>query len=123
MGQNAADPKIALEDLSEDLGSPASLADGAPGSAAATPSTRRRETLRGMVYATAILAVTAAGFGAADAIRPWTVPAPDLRPFITEAVPVGVPVWSPDGRTLAYVASAVSSRFSCAASTRPNRHR
>jgi Tol biopolymer transport system component len=59
---------------------------------------------RPIAYVVAATLAGAVGFGLAGVLHPVAILSPSLRPFITEGASVGVPVWSPDGRTLAYMA-------------------
>ena len=99
--QNTVDLKAALEDLREDLSAPPAARED---TTSPTPYGRRTR-LRALTYVAATLAFVAVGFVLAAGSRATLAQSPTYRPFVTEAVGVGDPVWSPDGRTLAYVAS------------------
>jgi Tol biopolymer transport system component len=104
--QNAADLRAALEDAREDLGAPESTGISGSGVAtAAAPGQLPRRAPRLFGYVIASLAFGATGFLAAGGLRPAAVLTPSYRPFITEATSAIQPVWSPDGRTLAYLAA------------------
>ncbi len=100
--QHAADVKAALEDIREDLELPALTADGRDVSTSKTSATIRTRVLRALAYAAAALTAAFALFSAD--VFPPPVEVPTFRPFISETGSVGLPVWAPDGRTLAYVA-------------------
>jgi Tol biopolymer transport system component len=102
--QSAVDLKAALEDVREDLAVLGSVHVAGSGAAGAPPATITRRMLRPFAYVAASLAVGAAGFIAAGTLRPSVVLVPRYRPFITEVASASQPAWSPDGRTLAYVA-------------------
>jgi eukaryotic-like serine/threonine-protein kinase len=102
--QNAADLKAVLEDLREDLATP-EWAGGSRPVSPPVPVTIPRRLLRPFVYLAAGVAVGAAGFLAAGTLRPVAVLTPTYRPFVTEVASANQPAWSPDGRTLAYVAA------------------
>lgn len=107
--QSAVDLASALEDIREDLSSPPMVGAG-DGPASVAASARTTRALRALKYAAAATAIGAAGFVAAAVLNPPSAVTPNYRPFITEAVAVGVPVWSPDGRTLAYLAEGGGRR-------------
>jgi Tol biopolymer transport system component/predicted Ser/Thr protein kinase len=110
--QTALDLKIALEDAREDLTTPAGtdLANpvhpSAAVSSAAKPGRAGLDVLTRLGYVAGGAALGAAGLVAAGAFRPGIPLTPYYRPFITEARSATWPAWSPDGRTLAYVAEA-----------------
>ena len=105
--QSAADLKAALEDIREDLDRLTPVASEAAGAA---PRARRLRVWSAVSYATAALAIATLGFVAARTFVSATLVTPTFRPLVVEPVPVAVPVWSPDGRTLAYLA-ATGNRF------------
>jgi Tol biopolymer transport system component len=102
--QHAADLKAALEDIRDDLetgGRPVATAAGAM----AGPAQARRGWWKAVAAAAAVLIIAITGFIAGTAAGPAPGPRiPRLRPLITEAAAARRPVWSPDGRTLAYMA-------------------
>lgn len=103
--QSAIDLKAALEDVREDLAIPALTANAEAGLTAASPTAARSLRPRAVVYGVAGAAIAVAAFIAADAFRSDRAFSPTYRSFITEAVQTGTPAWSPDGRTLAYIAT------------------
>jgi Tol biopolymer transport system component len=99
--QNAADLRVALADLREDLTAPEGQAT--PTAGATTAATVANRVLRPLGYAAAALAIAATGFIAMGVLRSSEPVTPSYRPFITEVTSATNPVWSPDGKTLAYV--------------------
>ena len=96
--QSAADFDAVLEDLREDLATDILLST----ESAAAAATFRRRVRRPLALGAIVLALGGvAGFIAASRSQASVAPTPTYRPFITE-MSVNNPVWSPDGRTLAY---------------------
>ena len=102
--QNATDLTAALADLREDLGLPAVTAAGDASTTNVTPAASKVLARPIAPVVAATLAAGALGFGLAGVLRSPAILSPSFRPFITEGASVGLPVWSPDGRTLAYLA-------------------
>jgi Tol biopolymer transport system component len=103
--QSAADLKIAMEDARDDLAAAAETGASASAPRAdATASFRARRALPPLGYLAFGAAIGAVAMIAAGVLRPADVVTPHYRPFITEAVAAEFPAWSPDGRSLAYVA-------------------
>ena len=99
--QTAADLKAALEDLREDMttaGTGSSTTDRV-----LPPVPIGRQVTRALPFVAAGLLLVAAGVVMATARRAPTVLVPGYRPFITDVAFASNPVWSPDGRTLAYI--------------------
>ncbi len=99
--QSAADLKIVLEDVRDDLAAPADTVQSVASSAGSRSFARRLR--RPLLYALAGLAVGAIGVVVADVPGSSVILTPRYRPFITEVTSAGNPSWSPNGRTLAYV--------------------
>jgi serine/threonine protein kinase len=97
--QSAADLKLVLEDLLDDLSTPESTAPS--GSVGGAFGHRRRRWLW-PVLGIATIVVATMGFVAGVGSR-TTPPLPHYRPLITEVTSANHPVWSPDGRTLTYL--------------------
>ena len=98
--QHAADLRMALEDVRDDLAAPEATHPSA--TIARTPSVGRR--LLPLLYATSGLALGLLGLTALSPSSSSTILTPRYRPLITEAASAASPSWSPDGRTLAYIA-------------------
>ena len=100
--QSAADLAFALRSLSARS---SAMPDGPPHDA--RPRTRAR-------FAAALVAAAAA-VAALAVYRVATTPDPTspvrLRPFATDAHGEALPVWSPDGRSIAYVATIEGTRY------------
>jgi len=102
--QHAADLKVALEDLRDDLAAPEPVHTStahAAGAAGTAPIARR--LLPPTLYAAAGFAIATLVFIVAGGPRSAAILSPRYRPFITEVTSADYPAWSPDGRTLAYV--------------------
>jgi Tol biopolymer transport system component len=94
--QHAADLEAALDDLRADLET---------GATPVAPPIARR-SWKGLATAAAIVIVAVTGFTAGAGMRQAPPRIPKMRPFITEASGARKPMWSPDGRTLAYIAQS-----------------
>jgi Tol biopolymer transport system component len=105
--QLAADLKIALEDAREDLAAQTGTETPAPSPASEAPAAQvtLRRALGRLGLLAAGTALGAAAMLAAGALRLADVVAPRYRPFVTEAAAAEFPAWSPDGRSLAYLAN------------------
>jgi Tol biopolymer transport system component len=102
--QHAADLKVALEDLRDDLETGGRTAATDAGDVP-RPAQSRTGWWKAVAAAAVVLIVAVTGFTAGTAFGPASGPRiPRLRPLITEAAAARKPVWSPDGRTLAYMA-------------------
>ena len=103
--QSAVDLKAALEDARDDLAAAAGTGASAPAPRAdATVSVTARRVLPRLGYLAFGAAIGAVAMIAAGAFRSADVVTPHYRPFITEATDAEFPAWSPDGRSIAYVA-------------------
>ena len=101
--QHAADLQMALEDARDDLSAPDAVHASTTG-ADAPPFVRR--LLWPLVSMTAGLVIGVLGLVALTPRSSSAIPTPRYRPLITEATAAASPAWSPDGKTLAYVAEA-----------------
>ena len=96
--QNAADLKLVLKDLRDDLMTP-EAADPLPQARAEATG---RNLMSRVLYAGAGATLVAA---AVVALRDSSaIGVPHYTPFVTEATSATSPAWSPDGRSLAYTA-------------------
>ena len=100
--QSAADLRTVLADLQEDLTTSVGTA-GPMAIRASTQSRSRRRLAPVLAYLAAGLLLTILGFIIASATQPSSTLVPRYRPFITDVAIASNPVWSPDGRTLAYM--------------------
>jgi Tol biopolymer transport system component/tRNA A-37 threonylcarbamoyl transferase component Bud32 len=100
--QSATDLKAILEDLREDLTSSGTLTMS-PDRVLPAPVSIGRRLARAAVFVAGGLLLVAFGMFAAAATRAPSVLVPSYRPFITDVAFASNPVWSPDGRTLAYM--------------------
>jgi len=98
--QHAADLQMALEDAREDLSAPEPV--HASTTNAGTPSFGRR-VMWPLVFTAAGLVIGVVGLVALTPRSSLAIP-PRYRPLITEATSAASPAWSPDGKTLAYLA-------------------
>jgi eukaryotic-like serine/threonine-protein kinase len=101
--QSAADLKAVLEDIREDLAVAGTTGSSSELTVDSGLARLRHRVLRGIAYAAVALAIGGASFVAGGALRSPAVLTPTYRPFITEVTSAVNPVWSADGRTLAYV--------------------
>ena len=99
--QSAADLKALLEDLREDMATSATVSTTNVRVMPAAPIGRR--IMRAVLFVSAGLVLAAAGVVTATLTRAPTVLVPRYRPFITDVASASNPVWSPDGRTVAYM--------------------
>jgi eukaryotic-like serine/threonine-protein kinase len=102
--QHAADLQMALEDARDDLSAPETVPVVATKNAD-TPSIGRT-LLWPLVYVVAGLVIGVLGLIALVPPPSSAILTPRYRPLITEATSAANPAWSPDGKTLAYLAEA-----------------
>jgi Tol biopolymer transport system component len=105
--QDATDLKTALEDIREDLAGAAIPSAPAP-LTRATPARRVSTAVACAALGAAAALVATFAIGA---FAPGAGLAPGYRPFVTEGGAAFVPAFSPDGRTIAYMADAGSRRL------------